>query len=273
MAFIPGRPFVMGSDEHYPEEKPARIASASAFFIDIYPVTNRQFAKFVEATGHQTGAEKVGSSSVFVRPTPPIDLRAMPIWWHDTVGVDWRHPEGSSAAIIDRLDHPVVHVTKIDAEAYAVWSGKRLPSELEWECAARGGLVDCAYAWGDTFRPDGRDMANIWRGEFPVESLAPNGCPGTSPVGAFPPNGYGAYDMIGNVWEWTSSSAHKSSTARACCSIHDGKVDQFVAKGGSFLCAPNYCRRYRPAARLSQSASQSTSHIGFRCASDAASGR
>lgn len=266
MAAIPGGTFVMGSDDFYAEERPAGPASVEPFFLDLVPVTNRAFAGFVAATGHRTLAETGGASAVFVAPRAPIDVRGPPVWWHEIAGACWRHPEGPGSTIEERLDHPVVHVAKSDAEAYAAWAGKRLPSETEWERAARGGLDRAVYAWGDEFLTEGRHMANTWQGAFPHENLALDGFAGTSPVASFLPGSFGVYDMIGNVWEWTSSPG-TDTPIDSCYNGPAARLEAFVVKGGSFLCAPNYCRRYRPSARTFQSAEETTSHIGFRCAS------
>ena len=209
----------MGSDRHYPEERPAHRVSVDGFWIDRYPVTNARFARFVEATGHVTFAEKApdpaqypgalpdmlyAGSLVFAQPAGPVDLRNMQNWWTFLRGADWRHPHGPATSLDGLEQHPVVHVTFGDAEAFATWEGKSLPTEAEWELAARGGLEGADYAWGDTFLPGDRHMANTWQGQFPWQNLATDGYEGTSPVGAFPANGYGLHDMIGNVWEWTT---------------------------------------------------------------------
>jgi formylglycine-generating enzyme required for sulfatase activity len=212
----------------------------------------------------------VPGSLVFTKPRGPVDLRDYRAWWAYIPGANWRHPEGPDSTIDERLDHPVVHVAFEDVAAYAGWAGKQLPTEAEWEFAARGGLQDATYAWGEEFAPGGQAMANIWRGRFPWENLAHDGYQSTSPVGAFPANGYGLRDMIGNVWEWTASpySLPRASTEKpSCCQpkpSNDHAANR-VVKGGSHLCAPNYCLRYRPAARQSQPLDTSTTHIGFRC--------
>jgi formylglycine-generating enzyme required for sulfatase activity len=298
MVRIPGTTFWMGSNDHYPEEAPARRVAVDAFLIDIRPVTNSAFARFVSATGHVTVAERAPDprcypeadpallrpgSAVFVptdRPVPPTDPF---LWWRYVVGANWRHPLGPGSTLEGLAEHPVVHVAFEDAQAYAAWAGKRLPTEAEWECAARGGLERAAYAWGCDLAPEGRMLANYWQGQFPHENLQTDGFFRTSPVGAFAPNGFGLYDMIGNVWEWTLDwYAQCAPSQRQCCvpknprgGSEAGSRDpndpgrhfgRKVLKGGSHLCAENYCQRYRPAARYPQTLDSTTSHIGFRCA-------
>ena len=285
MIWIPGGSFVMGSNKFYREERPARRESVGGFWIDPHPVTNDEFGAFALATGYLTTAERqpdpamypdadpsllVPGSSVFTKPDGPVGLSDYRAWWAYVPGANWRHPEGAESSIADRGDHPVVHVSFEDVTAYAAWAGKALPTEAEWEFAARGGLDDATYAWGEEFAPGGQPMAKTWRGRFPWENLADDGYETTTPVGSFPANGYGLYDMIGNVWEWTISpyglpraSAEKPSCCRASESID--RAAARVVKGGSHLCAPNYCLRYRPAARQSQTPDTSTTHIGFRC--------
>jgi formylglycine-generating enzyme len=299
MVHVPGGTFRMGSDRHYPEEAPAHRAAVDGFWMDRYPVTNRQFRKFVRATGHVTFAEippdpkdypgalphlLFTGSLVFTRPAARVDLRNWAEWWTFLKGADWRHPCGPKSSIKGLDDFPVVHVAFADALAFARWAGKDLPTEAEWEFAARGGLDGAEFAWGDDFTPDGRHRANTWQGEFPRRNLAEDGYQRTSPVTAFPPNGYGLYDMIGNVWEWTTdwySFKHAADAPKACCIPENPrggsaagsydpcrpqiKIPRKVLKGGSHLCAPNYCRRYRPAARHAQPIDTSTSHVGFRC--------
>ena len=285
----------MGSDSFYPEERPSHEATVDAFWIDRHPVTNAQFHDFVEQTGYVTVAERVPSradypdadpdllaagSLVFVRTAGPVDLRDHRAWWRYLPGASWRCPQGPESSLDGRWDHPVVHVAYDDAAAYAAWAGRQIPTEAEWEFAARAGLDRATYSWGDELDPDGRAMANTWQGRFPWENLEIDGYGGTSPVGAFPANGYGLLDMIGNVWEWTSD-AFRSHPARAaggsCCAprapgsgraVHTdatGSASHNVMKGGSHLCAPNYCRRYRPAARQAQAIDTSSCHMGFRC--------
>jgi formylglycine-generating enzyme len=299
MAWVPGGTFRMGSDAHYPEERPAHRVTVDGFWMDRYPVTNDRFARFVAETGHQTLAEMppnpkdypgylphmlYAGSLVFVRPSGPVDLKDLRNWWHYVRGADWRHPYGPDTSLEGRERHPVVHVTFSDAEAFARWEQRELPTEAEWEFAARGGLDGAAYAWGDEFLPGGRHMANTWQGEFPWQHHSKDGYEGTSPVGSFPPNGYGLYDVIGNVWEWTTDwyrPKHPHDEVKACCIPHNPRgpraeesydpdqpsitIPRKVLKGGSHLCAPNYCRRYRPAARYPEPVDTSTCHVGFRC--------
>jgi formylglycine-generating enzyme required for sulfatase activity len=241
-------------------------------------VTNAEFRRFVDATGYVTLCERppdpalypdadpallVPGSLVFKKPPGPVSLRDNRAWWAYVPGAEWRHPEGPETGIDGRDDHPVVHVAYDDALAYAAWTGKELPTEAEWEYAARGGLDGASYAWGDDPSPGERIMANTWQGRFPWENLEADGYAGTSPVDAFPANGYGLYDMIGNVWEWTASTL---ALAASCCApSNPGGEMRRVVKGGSHLCAPNYCLRYRPAARQGEALDTSTCHIGFRC--------
>jgi formylglycine-generating enzyme required for sulfatase activity len=300
MVWIEGGTFRMGSDRHYPEERPSHRVTVSGFFIDPTPVTNAQFRAFVEATGHVTVAEiapdpkdypgarpemlKAGSL-VFTPPNHRVaDFRNWKQWWAFQFRANWRRPYGPGSSIKGLDHHPVVHVAYADALAYARWAGKALPTEAEWEFAARGGLEDAEFAWGNELNPEGRQMANTWQGEFPTQNLALDGFERTSPVRTFPPNGYGLYDMIGNVWEWTVdfwSTQHTADAAKSCCIPEDPRggpaeasydpaharlqIPRKVVKGGSHLCAPNYCRRYRPAARHAQPVDSSMSHVGFRC--------
>ncbi|WP_191841801.1 formylglycine-generating enzyme family protein [Catellatospora chokoriensis] len=298
MVWLPGGTFRMGSDAHYPEEAPAHPARVGGFWIDRQQVTNRQFAEFVRRTGHVTVAETapdpadypgadpsllVPASVVFVRPPRRVDLRDVRNWWQLLPGADWRHPYGPGSDLRGLDDHPVVHVAWADVAAYAAWAGGDLPTEAEWEYAASGGATEPAeYAWGHELTPGGRHLANVWQGEFPVLNLAADGYETTAPVGSFPPNAFGLHDMIGNVWEWTSDwyGPHDTAGEHACCAPakpHGGderasydpatpavRIPRRVMKGGSFLCAPNYCRRYRPAARMPQAVDTSTCHLGFR---------
>jgi formylglycine-generating enzyme required for sulfatase activity len=260
-------------------------------------VTNAQFQHFVKATGYVTLAERVpnpadypgakpellvAASVVFQKPRHRVDLGNHYNWWTYVPGANWRHPEGPASSLKGRAQHPVVHVAYEDAEAYARWVGKDLPTEAEWEFAARGGLDGAEFVWGDEFTPGGKPRANTWQGEFPWQNLQTDGFEGTAPVGSFPPNGYGLYDMAGNVWEWTTDWYQEhSQISHSCCGSMNPKggereqsydpcvpeiqIPRKVMKGGSFLCAPNYCRRYRPAARMAQPVDTSTCHLGFRC--------
>jgi sulfatase modifying factor 1 len=297
--FVAGGTFRMGSDKHYPEEAPIHSVTVDGFWLDRAPVTNREFRNFVEATGHVTVAEiapdtkdypgalphmlKAGSL-VFTQPDHAVDLRNFANWWSFKFGANWRRPYGKGSSIRGLEDHPVVHIAYRDAEAYAAWAGKGLPTEAEWEYAARGGLDQTEFAWGDDLTPNGRHKANTWQGTFPHENLVGDGYERTSPVDAFAPNAFGLLDMIGNVWEWTTdwySSKHTGNAPKACCIPENPRggpeagsydacqpqiqIPRKVVKGGSHLCAPNYCRRYRPAARHAQPIDTSMSHVGFRC--------
>jgi len=288
----------MGSEDHYPEEAPVHRVAVDGFWIDRAPVTNAEFARFVDATGYVTVAERrldpadfpgaplenlQPGSLVFTSTPGPVDLRHLSQWWTWTPGASWRHPEGPASTIDDRDDHPVVHVAAEDADAFAVWAGASTPTEAEWEFAARGGLDGAAFAWGDEPRPGGRLMANVWNGTFPWRNTLADGFARTSPVGSFPPNGFGLVDMAGNVWEWTADwyrARHPADADTPCCAPHnptgglrDASFDpaqpQFaiprrVIKGGSHLCADDYCLRYRPAARRPQMIDTGMSHLGFR---------
>jgi formylglycine-generating enzyme required for sulfatase activity len=286
MVRITGGEFTMGSNVFYREERPARRATAPDFWIDTHPVTNAQFAAFVEATGYQTISERqpdpalypdadpkllCAGSLVFTQPASRVGLGDFRNWWTYVPGANWRHPQGPQSDLDGLANHPVVHVAFADALAYAAWVGKSLPNEIEWEYAARGGLDGAAYPWGDEFMPEGRQMANTWQGEFPWQNTALDGFERTSPVKSFPANGYGLYDVAGNVWEWTTTrygSAPGVEETKACCIPSADSSDpsgRHVVKGGSHLCAPGFCLRYRPAARQGQSLDTSTSHIGFRC--------
>jgi sulfatase modifying factor 1 len=319
MALIPGGEFTMGSDSEqaFPNESPAHRVTVAPFFLDVNPVTNADFAKFVQATGYVTVAERpvdweemkkqvppgtpkppdevLAPGSLVFQPTDgPVDLRDMSQWWVWTTGASWRQPEGPGSSIKGRENHPVVQVSFEDAQAYAQWAGKRLPTEAEWEFAARGGLENKRYAWGDEENPDGRFMVNRWTGTFPYHNDAADGFPGTSPVGSFPPNGYGLYDMGGNVWNWCSdlyradTFAARAGDEAACCDPRGpltaaGETfvpgdpspptvpgaERRVTKGGSFLCHPSYCESYRPSARRGTPPDTGSSHVGFRCAKDA----
>jgi sulfatase modifying factor 1 len=268
MIAIPAGRYRLGSDEHYAEEKAVRDVDVAGFRIDRTPVTNRAFAEFVAATGYVTVAERAEppGSALFTMSSGPIALHDPSQWWRFGDGASWRAPRGSSPSIADRDDHPVVHVALADAEAYAAWCGKRLPTEPEWEAAARGGLVGAAFAWGDDFAPTGDLLANVWTGAFPWY-FARGGEPGTTRVGSFPPNGYGLSDMIGNVWEWTASPFTGAAQCR-CSHTTERGAGLIALKGGSFLCAAEYCARYRPAARIGLTADSTAAHVGFRCVRD-----
>ncbi len=285
---LPGGSFRMGSTSFYPEEAPIHTVHVAAFAIERHPVTNAQYAEFVDDTGYVTIAEReldpalypgadpadlVPGGLVF-RPTAgPVDLRDWRQWWEWKPGACWRHPFGPDSVIDDRLDHPVVQVAYPDAAAYARWAGRRLPSEAEWEYAARG-RDTATYAWGDEAVPGGQLMANTWQGDFPYRNDGALGWVGTSPVGVFPPNDHGLVDMIGNVWEWTTTQFtghHRLDDAALGCCPSSDQPDPGISqtlKGGSHLCAPEYCHRYRPAARSPQSQDSATTHIGFRCVAD-----
>ena len=260
---LPGGTFWMGSDDFYPEERPLRQETVGAFSLDVYPVTVAQFAAFVELTHYVTTAEARGHSHVFRMTEGPVDLSRPSQWWVSVPGANWRKPDGVRAA---QDDHPVVQVSLADAKAYAKWVGGRLPTEREWEYAARGGLDRQAYAWGNAFCPDGRERAHVWSGSFPWY-YAKAGTPGTRSVGLYEPNGYGFHDLIGNCWELTASAFDANRQPACCsCSPQQDAHTLWVAKGGSHLCAAEYCLRYRPAARIGIQADVSTSHLGFRCA-------
>jgi len=310
----------MGSDAEYafPNERPAHRVKVKPFFLDIHTVTNAEFSKFVKATGYVTIAERAvdweemkkqvppgtpkppadvlaPGSLVFQPSKGPVDLRDLSAWWQWTHGASWSHPEGPGSSIAGRENHPVVHIAWADANAYAAWAGKRLPTEAEWEFAAAGGNEGYRYAWGNEERPGGRFMLNRWTGQFPYHNDASDGFVGTSPVSSFPANGYGLYDMSGNVWNWCSDIyradvfAERSQNGEICCDPAGPKttqgekvipgdpsppsipgVERRVIKGGSFLCDPGYCESYRPSARRGTPPDTGSSHVGFRCAKDAA---
>jgi formylglycine-generating enzyme required for sulfatase activity len=295
MVWIDSGSFLMGSDSHYPEEAPAHKVSVAGFWIDRMAVSNTDFARFVKDTGYVTMAERAAdpddypdalpemlapASTVFRAPRGPVDLRNHFNWWTYVRGANWRHPRGPASSIAKLGNHPVVHLAYADVAAYAEWVGGQIPTEAEWEFAARGGLEAREYAWGDEFTPGGKYMANTWQGEFPYRNSMEDGFQYTAPVRSFPPNGYGLFGMIGNVWEWTDDwyQTH-GKIEKHCCTVENprggtreasidvrdaARVPRKVTKGGSHLCAPNYCRRYRPAARMAQPVDTSTSHLGFR---------
>lgn len=299
MRRIEGGRFMMGCDTFYADEAPVRPVKVDSFWIDETPVSNRDFAAFVVATGHVTLAEIAPDpadypgmdpalaqpgSLVFSPPDAAVPLNDPLQWWAFKLGADWRHPEGSGSSIEGREDHPVVHVAFADAKAYAVWAGKSLPTEAEWEYAARGGLDGADYAWGDDLAPDGVRLAKYWDGAFPHDNHAPEGLKTTAPVRSYPANGYGLFDMIGNVWEWTAdwyaATAAPAAKSPCCAPLNPRgprqdasydpaapghRIGRRVLKGGSHLCADSYCRRYRPAARHPQPIDSATTHIGFRC--------
>lgn len=278
----------MGDERFYPEERPLRRVQVDGFWMDARPVTAADFRRFVRATGYVTVAERppdpalypgadpevlVPGSLVFCKPQGPVSLEDARRWWEYVPGACWRRPAGPGSTVSGRDRHPVVHVAFEDAGAYAAWAGKELPSEAEWELAARGGLEGAIFAWGDEELPGGRAAANTWQGRFPWENLRRDGFEGTSPVGSFPANGFGLFDVCGNVWEWTSDRYRDAGGERRCCvgadpAAADGAaaaIPRRVIKGGSHLCAPSYCFRYRPAARQGQAVDSSTGHIGIRC--------
>ena len=283
--WIPGQTTVLGSDAHYAEEAPTREVTVDGFFIQRHQVTNAQFAAFVDATGYVTVAERPpnpddypdappenlqAGSMVFHRTPGPVDLRHLNQWWTWTPGACWNHPRGPRSSLRNRDTHPVVHVAFDDAAAYAEWAGLALPTEAQWEVAARGGLSGATFTWGDEPERAGERLANYWHGEFPY--LPDTGYGTTQPVGSYAPNEYGLHDMAGNVWEWTTDWWADDRNVESCCAAdsYDPNQPQFqigrkVIKGGSFLCADSYCLRYRPAARRPQMVDTGMSHVGFRC--------
>lgn len=296
MVLVAGGTFRMGSDDFYPDERPVHLRTVETFAIDRYEVTNAHFAAFVDDTGYVTVAERplnpadfpgadpadlVPGSLVFTPTSGPVDLHNWRNWWRWQPDASWRHPFGPGSSIESRMTHPVVHVALEDALAYAAWAGLRLPTEPEFEYAARGGVDGARFAWGDEPYPAGVPHANSWLGRFPYDN---RGVGGTAPVGSYTPNGYGLFDMIGNVWEWTSSyytpwhvipsdapvDAGRRVNLLATASAQTGFPDlpRRALKGGSFLCSPEYCLRFRPAARSPQAEDTGMSHIGFRCAKD-----
>jgi sulfatase modifying factor 1 len=300
VVWIPGGTFTMGSDHHEPEEAPCHRVSVDGFWMQRHAVTNHEFGLFVDATGYTTVAERPldpadypgapaanlqPGSMVFTPTAGPVDLRDLSQWWRWLPGAYWRRPEGPGSNLKRRQDHPVVHIAYEDAEAYADWARRSLPTEAEWERAARGHHERAAFTWGDDERPDGRLMANYWDGpDFPWRTTGESGFARTSPVGSFPANDFGLYDMAGNVWEWTTdwyTDRHDPDADTSCCvpsnprgGTASGSLDRHqphiaiprkVIKGGSHLCAASYCQRYRPAARRPQMIDTGMTHIGFRC--------
>jgi formylglycine-generating enzyme len=294
LVWIPGGTFQMGSNHHYPEESPCHEVSVAPFWIDATAVSNDEFARFVATTGYLSAAERpapglgaapwrataalITGSRVFRRPA--VNAHQAESWWSYIPGASWRAPEGPGSSIESRGEHPVVHVTFADALAYASWAGKELPTEAEWEFAARGGLEGRSYCWGDELAPGGQQMANLWQGPFPWHHLVRNGLEGTAPVRSFPPNGYGLYQMCGNTWEWTCEwfkpyTLSSPNDPRWCLAASGGgpmePIDRKaqwrrkVLKGASYLCGPSNCRRYRPAARWPLRVDASACDIGFRC--------
>jgi len=300
MAWVPGGEFSMGSEEpQFRDARPSHRVRVDGFWIDRTEVTNAQFAKFVDATGYVTVAEKapraedfpgappenlVAGSVVFAPPPGPVPLDTHFRWWTYVKGANWRHPEGPASDLKDRENHPVVHVAWQDAQAYAKWAGKRLPTEAEWEFAARGGLDRKPYVWGDDFKPGGKFMANSFQGHFPDKNNAEDGFAGAAPVGSFPPNGYGLYDTAGNVWEWCADWYRPDYYARLAAAgdkvatnpqgppdsldPQEPGVPKRVMKGGSYLCTDQYCSRYMPGGRGKGEPDTGTSHVGFRCVKD-----
>ncbi len=297
MVLLPGGTFTMGSDEFYPDERPVHERPVAAFLLDRYEVTNEDYARFVDDTGYVTVAERaldpagfpgadpadlVPGAMVFTPTSGPVDLGNWRNWWRWQPGAYWREPFGPGSSIDGRLRHPVVQVAFEDVTAYAAWAGGRLPTEAEHEYAARGGRNGARFAWGDEPYPDGTPRANTWLGRFPYDN---QGVGDAAPVGSYEPNGYGLYDMIGNVWEWTSDyytprhvrlsdapvDAGKRANLLATASAQEGfpGIPRRVLKGGSHLCSPDYCLRFRPAARSPQAEDTGMSHIGFRIARDA----
>lgn len=262
MILLPGGDFLMGTNdgEGFPEdgEGPVRSVRVSPFFIDEATVTNARFARFADATGYITDAELFGWSFVFwmflPADFPPTRAVASAPWWRQVEGACWRRPEGDGSSIAARLDHPVVHVSWNDAASFAAWAGKRLPTEAEWEYAARGGLTQQRFPWGDELTPGGVHRCNTWQGDFPTENTAEDGWVGTAPSRSFPPNGYGLFNMSGNVWEWCADL------------VRGGKR---ATRGGSYLCHESYCNRYRVAARGANGVDDSTGNLGLRCVRDA----
>ena len=279
MVRLPGGQFLMGTDEAagYPAdgEGPVRQIRISPFWIDRTAVSNQQFAAFVAATGYRTEAERFGWAFVFAGLLPPDfpPTRAVQQapWWRRVHGADWQHPEGPQSAITERMHHPVVQVSWNDARAYCRWAGKRLPTEAEWEYAARGGLEQARYPWGDELTPNGEHRMNVWQGTFPSRDTGEDGYVGTAPVDAFAPNGFGLYNVTGNVWEWCTDWFHPTFHVNGPRRDPKGPRSgtHRVMRGGSYLCHRSYCYRYRVAARSANTPDSATGNLGFRCARDA----
>jgi len=266
-------------DEGYPDdgETPVHAVTLPGFWMDTTAVTNAAFASFVRDTGHVTDAERFGTSAVFhltvrAEPRDIIGRVAHTPWWLSVAGADWAHPFGRLSSARDAAEHPVVHVSHHDAQEYCRWAGKRLPTEAEWEYAARGGLTGKRFAWGDELRPQGRWMCNIWQGSFPTHNTADDGYLATAPAKSYRPNGYGLWSMAGNVWEWCEDWFSPDYYAQSAAHDPRGPAvgTRRVMRGGSFLCHDSYCNRYRVAARSSNTPDSSASNIGFRCANDGA---
>jgi formylglycine-generating enzyme len=276
MVLLEGGAFLMGSDDRfaYPEdgEGPVREVEVAPFWIDACAVSNAEFAPFVDETGYLTEAEQFGWSFVFAGllpdDFPPTQGVAQAPWWRKVEGANWRHPEGPQAGIDERLDHPVAHVSWNDAQVYLAWAGKRLPTEAEWEYAARGGLDGRVFPWGDELEPGGEHRMNVWQGDFPSKNTRADGFYSTCPVDSFPPNGYGLFNTTGNVWEWTSDWFHPTFRSRDRRRDPQGPPNgtHKVQKGGSHLCHHSYCRRYRVAARQGNTPDSGAGNLGFRCA-------
>jgi len=283
MIYLPGGTFLMGTDdqEGFPQdgEGPVRSVTIDPFYIDPCAVSNAEFAAFVEATGYRTEAERFGWSFVFhlfVSEQTAAQVQQVAQrtpWWWNVEGADWAHPEGPDSSIADRLDHPVIHISWNDAQAYCSWAGKRLPTEAEWEYAARGGLEQKRYPWGDLLKPGSEHLCNIWQGKFPDKNNQSDGYAGTAPVRSFPPNGYGLYNVSGNVWEWCADWFNPTWHVKASPVNPKGPAQgtSRVMRGGSYLCHKSYCNRYRVAARSSNTPDSSSGNMGFRCAADAKS--
>lgn len=277
MAAIPGGTFLMGSEDPmaYPAdgESPVREVHVDPFEIDVHTVTNEEFGEFIEATGYTPEADRFGWSFVFAGLLPdefePTRGVVEAPWWRQVMGANWSHPEGPQSDVSDRLDHPVVHVSWADAAAYARWAGKQLPTEAQWERAARGGLEGATFPWGNDLEPEGEHRMNVWQGTFPTDNLdgasGGDGYYGTSPAEAFPPNGFGLYNTTGNVWEWTADAFGELPDHTSLPDLADAGADRYALKGGSFLCHHSYCRRYRPAARMGMTPDSTASNVGFRC--------